>query len=289
MTPVTQHKGLIGTIAALPQLCLDSVKRAWRNTLSGKAIPANESHPVKGKTNANRTQRPETASGRDRQCCACDADRYRRNPGYEESQNRQDPQWDCWSGGTRQIAVTTTEDGYRQEGVLRTVGMMPTARAVANYFISKGVRDGVDVDQLKLQKLAYYAYCWYLANNDEKLFDEDIEAWDHGPVVRDLWNAFSAYGKQKITQFTSAIRANKDGTANLYTPNLDMKSDASAIGALDEIWRVYKDYDGIQLSNLSHSKGEPWQIVKSTAPNERRPIISDEIIKPIFKAKLASA
>ncbi|WP_336507207.1 Panacea domain-containing protein [Paenibacillus larvae] len=35
----------------------------------------------------------------------------------------------------------------------------------------------------KLQKLCYYAYSFYLAIYEKKLFDDNFEAWVHGPVI----------------------------------------------------------------------------------------------------------
>ena len=40
---------------------------------------------------------------------------------------------------------------------------------------------------LKLQKLVYYAQAWSLVWDEKPLFDEKIEAWSNGPVVRDLF------------------------------------------------------------------------------------------------------
>ena len=42
------------------------------------------------------------------------------------------------------------------------------------------------VSPLKLQKLVYYAQAWSLALDEEPLFEESIEAWKNGPVVRNL-------------------------------------------------------------------------------------------------------
>lgn len=41
---------------------------------------------------------------------------------------------------------------------------------------------------MKLQKLLYYCQGWHLAWEGEPLFDEAIEAWANGPVVRDIYN-----------------------------------------------------------------------------------------------------
>ena len=45
------------------------------------------------------------------------------------------------------------------------------------------------VDQMKLQKLLYFAQGHHLADFGELLFREDIEAWKYGPVVRVVYEA----------------------------------------------------------------------------------------------------
>ncbi len=40
----------------------------------------------------------------------------------------------------------------------------------------------------KLQKLVYYCQAWHIVWEDEVLFDEPVEAWANGPVVRKLYN-----------------------------------------------------------------------------------------------------
>ncbi len=42
---------------------------------------------------------------------------------------------------------------------------------------------------MKLQKLCYYCQAWYLAWNNEPLFDEEFEAWASGPVCKELYDA----------------------------------------------------------------------------------------------------
>jgi uncharacterized phage-associated protein len=42
------------------------------------------------------------------------------------------------------------------------------------------------VPAIKLQTLVYYAHAWSLACDARLLFPERIEAWAHGPVVREL-------------------------------------------------------------------------------------------------------
>ena len=52
---------------------------------------------------------------------------------------------------------------------------------VALYFIKKGVDEKNPITNKKLQKLVYYSQAWSLVLNNEKLFNEKIEAWVHGP------------------------------------------------------------------------------------------------------------
>lgn len=44
----------------------------------------------------------------------------------------------------------------------------------------------------KLQKLLYYCQGHHLATFDEPLFRETVSAWDHGPVVGEIWFAENA-------------------------------------------------------------------------------------------------
>ena len=54
---------------------------------------------------------------------------------------------------------------------------------VAKYILNKKGR----MSPMKLQKLVYYSQCWSLAWDDKPLFNNRIEAWANGPVVRDLY------------------------------------------------------------------------------------------------------
>lgn len=71
-----------------------------------------------------------------------------------------------------------------------------TPLLIAQFFISKGG----NIDHLKLQKLVYYAQAWFVSiyPDKEPLFDEPIEAWSHGPVVRSVYNRFRKYGMNRL-------------------------------------------------------------------------------------------
>lgn len=75
---------------------------------------------------------------------------------------------------------------------------MTTAYDAAAFFISCATQDGNLITHLKLQKLCYYAQGYSLALMGESMFTEPIEAWEHGPVVRAVWDRYKQYGKRSI-------------------------------------------------------------------------------------------
>ncbi len=54
---------------------------------------------------------------------------------------------------------------------------------VAAYILEK---KGI-MSTMKLQKLVYYSQAWSMVWDEKPLFEENIEAWANGPVVRDLF------------------------------------------------------------------------------------------------------
>jgi hypothetical protein len=75
-----------------------------------------------------------------------------------------------------------------EDAMAENITTAPTsAAAVANAFLDIQELDGGNfppIDQMKLQKLVYYAYAWWLAYTGQQLFPEDVEAWPWGPVAR---------------------------------------------------------------------------------------------------------
>ena len=65
---------------------------------------------------------------------------------------------------------------------------MSSVHDAAQFFIQRAHEDGNLITHLKLQKLCYYAQGYALALLNEPMFEEKIEAWEHGPVVRALYD-----------------------------------------------------------------------------------------------------
>jgi uncharacterized phage-associated protein len=121
---------------------------------------------------------------------------------------------------------------------------MYSAATIANYFIDRARKGGKSIDQMKIQKLVYYAHGWYLAMTSEPLIDEQIEAWRFGPVVPSLYRALKHCGNQAVKQ---AIQPAEPDLLPFEVQSF-----------LDRIWNLYSHLTGIQLSNLTHQNGSPW-------------------------------
>ncbi|WP_278011446.1 Panacea domain-containing protein [Flavobacterium gyeonganense] len=139
---------------------------------------------------------------------------------------------------------------------------------VANYFIEKYSKNG-DLTPMKIIKLTYIAYGWYLALTDkqQKLIDENPIAWDFGPVFPSLYYSIKQYKKEKITEKIP------NATKNERISNEDEQF-------LDKIWEVYGRFDGVYLSALTHIDGTPWQKVYRKDLNA---VISDDDIFEHYK------
>ena len=65
----------------------------------------------------------------------------------------------------------------------RRLQLSQTAADVAAYILQKRG----PMTAWKLQKLVFYSWAWSLVWYDQLLFMEPVEAWENGPVVRELY------------------------------------------------------------------------------------------------------
>lgn len=131
------------------------------------------------------------------------------------------------------------------------------AKAIANYFINKA-RDEKDpkLDSMKLLKLIYIAHGWSLAILDHSLINEPVEAWPYGPVISTVYQEIKYSGLRPIHEPIKGILLEDESFSN-NVKNL-----------LKIVWKKYKDYTGIDLSNWSHNEDGPWYSAVRNAKKE---------------------
>ena len=105
---------------------------------------------------------------------------------------------------------------------------------------------------MKLQKLVYYSQAWSSVWDEEQLFEEDIEAWANGPVVRDLFDYHR--GMYEISSIP------------IGNPRLLNQEQQETV---DAVLDYYGDKSSQWLIELTHME-DPWiQARKGLPPLER--------------------
>lgn len=124
-----------------------------------------------------------------------------------------------------------------------------------------------DLTQLKLQKLLYYCQGHYLAWAGEPLFSEDIQAWDHGPVVPAVYLAYRNTNGQGAKVVTECV----GGDVNAI--------DNRTKSFIREVLNVRGQYSAWRLRELTHAES-PW---KESFEKARKSKISTESMKEFFE------
>lgn len=114
---------------------------------------------------------------------------------------------------------------------------------IAKFFLAKEA-----MTPKKLQKILYYAYSWFLTlENDpevgleNRLFENNFQAWVHGPVDPEIYAEYKGYGYSLIPRKNSE--------------NLDLSE--QILKRLDQVWDIYGEFDADELENLTHQES-PW-------------------------------
>jgi len=158
--------------------------------------------------------------------------------------------------------------------------MAYTPQHIANYFLERAKSEGREIGQLKLLKLVYIAYGWMLALTGDRLFNEPIQAWQHGPVIRSLYDEFKHFGKSPITD--RAMEFDLDSMEQ-FEPHVPAE-DSQTRMILDKVWAAYKRFSGWQLREKTHEENTPWSQVYDASKRDQ--VIPDDLIKPHFLGKI---
>lgn len=125
-----------------------------------------------------------------------------------------------------------------------------SAQEVAKFILTLSCPDEGDLmSNLKLQKLCYYALGIVAAVRPEgapKLFDDEIQAWMHGPVVPNVYREFNKYGSNAIP--CESIEIDFD---------IFDKNDAQIMSS---VYDFYGQFSAWKLRQMTHEEA-PWKDV----------------------------
>jgi uncharacterized phage-associated protein len=99
------------------------------------------------------------------------------------------------------------------------------------------------ISNMKLQKMLYYMQGFHLAIFKKPFFEDDIVAWQYGPVVPDIYRRFSLNGAAALSlpDNTEIVRFD-DNIENMFR----------------QVVKEYGQFSAVKLMEMTHEEN-PWK------------------------------
>lgn len=106
--------------------------------------------------------------------------------------------------------------------------------------VTKYVLYRQSMSNLKLQKILYLCQAWSLVILREPLFQDDIQAWDFGPVVEPVYRHYLPYQ-----------------LGNIPSPKAHPYFEEKYEAVIDAVVEHFKDWNVTSLTKLTQNQ-DPW-------------------------------
>ena len=133
---------------------------------------------------------------------------------------------------------------------------------VADFMILSAGQES-DMTNMKINKLLYYAQGTHLARTGKPLFDDDIKAWEYGPVVAPVYGKYKQHERNPVLETSQGFDADKSFTSDEADTIIDVICE-------------YGKYAASYLVERTHASGTPWS---SVAKNE---VIPKNLLRQYF-------
>lgn len=153
---------------------------------------------------------------------------------------------------------------------------------IAIYMVNYCNEKGLEITNLKLQKLLYFVQGGFYIIYDEPCFKEDIQCWQYGPVVPEVYSLFRKYGSVSIPEIYTVDEYDLDTQTFIekeWKINFKNEEHKACIDViLDHLARL----SAFQLVDITH-KQEPWY---SNYEPYHHNIISKNELRSFFRRDL---
>jgi len=119
---------------------------------------------------------------------------------------------------------------------------------------------------MQLLKLVYIAHGWSLGLYGLPLIRDEVQAWQYGPVIPQLYNRIRNYRSMPITH---DIRS------------FDNDLSPREADLVRQVFQIYGDKSGPELSRITHAEGTPWR--KTYVPGSFGLTIPNDLIEDHYK------
>ncbi len=152
---------------------------------------------------------------------------------------------------------------------------MNSALDVSRYIINKCNSNNYYISNLRLQKILYFIQMEFIIEKNKKCFDDEIQAWDYGPVVPNVYHVFKRFGASNIPP----IRYYYDRSQGLLNmKKIEFKEDVICPEdrkIIDKVIVECSAYSTSKLVDITHSQ-PPW---RNAYHHKKNSVISNKSIK----------
>lgn len=120
---------------------------------------------------------------------------------------------------------------------------MYNALQISGFIVYYCIRNSLRLSNLRLQKILYFVQAEFLISEKHACFYNEIEAWDFGPVVPEVYNKYKIFGSSNIEV--------------AYSNDIESSIDFHDRTVIINVIEACKQYSTYQLVSITHSQS-PW-------------------------------
>jgi uncharacterized phage-associated protein len=144
---------------------------------------------------------------------------------------------------------------------------------------------GFAISNMALNKVLYFAHAWFLVSLKKSLIIQPFEAWQHGPLVQDVYHSFKKFGDKPITSRATRL----DRTTAQYIL-CESRIEESELALLRDVTDHYAPIPAAKLRGMTHVSNGPWaKVWNYEGASNPGMIIPDASIGEFYRKKFAAA
>lgn len=151
---------------------------------------------------------------------------------------------------------------------------------VSRFIINYSNEKDYGISNLKLQKVLYFVQAYFLMETEDHspCFSEDIQAWNFGPVVPEVYYEYKQYGSNNIPYIKYYIEFDKQDIWN--TRRIDYKNEIQLEdqNMIKDVVDTLSKYSASDLVDITHRQS-PWKDAYKPYANN---VITIESMKRYF-------
>ncbi|MGU3399132.1 Panacea domain-containing protein [Brucellaceae bacterium D45D] len=148
---------------------------------------------------------------------------------------------------------------------------MHDSKVIANRLLERASENNDTLTPMQLLKLVYIAHGWMLGLYGRPLIQNEVQAWQYGPVIPTLYNSIRQFRSNPV-EGPLPVRKNEE-------------LDEQETDIVDQVYEIYGHLSGPELSRLTHASGTPWDLTYK--PGEFGCVISNDIIEDHYQRRAA--